>query len=91
MPSKPQNDTSPFDKFMGIFNKKEMPITLNQIWYRGLPNNARYCLWPILIGNQLGLSKTIYESVLIQVRSIRSKTEQQETLRTVANAYLNNN
>jgi len=50
-----------------------VPVTLSQVWYLGLPTIARYCLWPILIGNQLGLNKSIYESLLVQVKSIRNQ------------------
>lgn len=51
-----------------------------QTWYLGLPNIARYCLWPILIGNQLGLNKSIFESLLAQVKSVRRKAAIQKTL-----------
>lgn len=36
---------------LGIFQKEKKIITIEELWYRGLPNVARYCLWPVLIGN----------------------------------------
>jgi hypothetical protein len=47
---------SKMHKFFNFFSKKEDLITLDQLWYRGLPNLARYCLWPIFIGNQLQIN-----------------------------------
>lgn len=68
------------NKFFGMFNRKEVRITLVQTWHLGLPNIARYCLWPILIGNQLALNKSIFESLLAQTKAIRRKAALQKTL-----------
>jgi hypothetical protein len=55
-PSRPigqvhQPEVKGIDKLKNMFNKKEPVLSIDQLWYRGLPNIARYCLWPILIGN----------------------------------------
>jgi hypothetical protein len=61
------------NKFLNLFNKKETLITLDQLWYRGLPNLARFCLWPILIGNQQQLSENVFEINQLQLHQINQR------------------
>lgn len=53
------------DKFVKLLKKKEQPFTLDQLWYFGMPNMARYCLWPILIGNSLKIERWTFDSFKI--------------------------
>mmetsp|Transcript_28778 Transcript_28778/g.43466 ORF Transcript_28778/g.43466 Transcript_28778/m.43466 type:complete len:105 (+) Transcript_28778:3213-3527(+) len=66
---------STFDKMMGLFKPKSPILSLEQLWYLGLPNLARYCVWPILIGNQLQLTKQTFSSVFFQVQRIKAKID----------------
>ena len=64
------------NKFFGMFNRKEVPITLVQTWYLGLPNIARYTLWPILIGNPLRMDEWTFSSFKIQLQIIQKQMQQ---------------
>ena len=46
---------------MNLFKKDQKIITLKELWYRGLPNMSRYCLWPILIGNPLNINRCTFD------------------------------
>ena len=63
------------DKLMTMFQKKERSANLEDLWQQGLPNIARFCIWPILIGNSLHITKWTYESMQLQVQVIRNKLQ----------------
>lgn len=65
------------DKLITIFSKKETAINLEHLWHKGLPSIARFCIWPILIGNSLHLNKWTYDSLYFQVQTIRNKLQLQ--------------
>lgn len=33
---------------------------LYYLWHEGLPSFARMCIWPLIVGNTLGLTYTLY-------------------------------
>jgi len=41
-------------------NLEEIREKLHYLWYEGLPNSVRICLWPMLIGNHISLSLSAY-------------------------------
>jgi len=58
-------EVSGIEKLRNMFHKKEPVLSIDQFWYRGLPNIARYCLWPIMIGNQLHIDKVVFDALVI--------------------------
>ena len=86
--SQQQNATGT-DKILSILNFEKNPkITIDQLWYRGLPNMARHCLWPILIGNSLNINQANFDLVMDQVKDIRRKIHQLIEFKN--KSYINN-
>lgn len=61
---------------MNLLKQQEEPCTLAQLWHRGLPNIARYCIWPILIGNPLKVDKWTFDTFRIQLKIIQQQMQQ---------------
>jgi len=58
-------EVTAMQRFKSIFNKKELPFTIDQLWYRGIPNMARYCVWPLLIGNSLHIDRALFDCLTV--------------------------
>lgn len=51
---------------------KNYLTSLQYLWLEGLPSFARMCIWPLIVGNSLGLTYQLYVNLVQQVQTIKN-------------------